>query len=123
VDHGIIDDERDWQKWFKCTDIDPTALPGPQVNRLRMKGYALLFANRLFKRPLGTYRLLRTFGRHMKATDILKLLASPFRRRTLTRKPELPARMVDAGLEEPRRTRSAAPEPLPPLADAGEIPG
>ncbi|MEI8313442.1 MAG: radical SAM protein, partial [Verrucomicrobiota bacterium] len=97
VDRGIIDDERDWQKWFKCTDIDPTALPGEEVNRLRMKGYALLFACRLIKRPLATYRLLRAFGRHMKTMDILRLLASPFRRRTLTRRPELPARMVDAG--------------------------
>jgi hypothetical protein len=31
----------------------------------------------------------------MKAMDILKLLASPFRRRTLTRRPELPARMAE----------------------------
>jgi hypothetical protein len=45
----------------------------------------LLFACRLFKRPLGTGKLLRTFGRHMMSTDILKLLASPFRRRKLTR--------------------------------------
>ena len=108
VDRGIIDDERDWQKWFKCTDIDPTALSGPEVNRLRMKGYALLFACRLFKRPLGTYKLLRTFGRHMKATDILKLLASPFRRRKLTHQPELPARMADARLQEPRVPQSAS---------------
>jgi len=117
VDRGIIDDERDWQKWFKCTDIDPTALPGAEVNRLRMKGYALLFACRLFKRPLGTYRLLRTFGRHMKAMDILRLLASPFRRRTLTRRPELPARMVDAGLDAPCRTGLSTSAPLAPLAD------
>ena len=117
VDRGIIDDERDWHKWFKCTDIDPTALPGAEVNRLRMKGYALLFASRLFKRPLGTYRLLRTFGRHMKATDILRLLASPFRRRTLTRRPELPARMVDAGLDAPCRTGLPIPAPLAPLAE------
>ncbi len=103
VDRGIIDDERDWQKWFKCTDIDPTALSGPEVNRLRMKGYARLFASRLLKRPVVTSRLLRTFGRHMKVTDIVKLLASPFRQRKLTRKPELPARMVDAGLEVPCR--------------------
>jgi radical SAM superfamily enzyme YgiQ (UPF0313 family) len=123
VDRGIIDDERDWQKWFKCTDIDPTALSGPEVNRLRMKGYALLFACRLFKRPLGTYKLLRDFGRHMKAADMVKLLASPFRRRALTRKPELPARMVDAGLEEPRRTQSSAPERLAPLAGADEVSG
>ena len=28
VDRGIIDDERDWQKWFKCTDIDRPLCPG-----------------------------------------------------------------------------------------------
>jgi radical SAM superfamily enzyme YgiQ (UPF0313 family) len=103
VDRGIIDDERDWQKWFKCTDIDPTALSGPEVNRLRMKGYARLFASRLSRRPIQTLKLLRTFGRHMKGTDLLKLLASPFRRRRLTHQPDLPARMVDAGLEPLRR--------------------
>ncbi|HVM50823.1 MAG TPA: radical SAM protein [Candidatus Acidoferrum sp.] len=104
VDCGIIDDDRDWQKWFKCTDIDPTALSGPEVNRLRMKGYALLFASRLLKRPWATFKLLRTFGRHMKASDILKLLISPFRRRTLTRQPELPASMAERAPAEPRAT-------------------
>ena len=116
VDRGIIEDERDWQKWFKCTDIDPTALRGPEVNRLRMKGYLLLFASRLLKRPYGTYKLLRSFGRHMKLTDILKLLASPFRRRKLTLLPELPASMVDAGLDAPCRTGLATSAPLAPRA-------
>jgi anaerobic magnesium-protoporphyrin IX monomethyl ester cyclase len=99
VQRGIIDDEKDWQKWFKCTDIDPTALSGPEVNRLRMKGYARLFASRIIKRPLATFKLLRTFGRHMKWSDILKLLASPFRQRKLTRRPELPARMLEAAAD------------------------
>ncbi len=103
---GIIDDERDWHKWFKCTDIDPTALAGAEVNRLRMKGYAVLFASRLLRRPLKTLKLLRTFGRHMKASDMFKLLASPFRRRTLTCRPELPARMVDAGIQQLTRIKS-----------------
>jgi anaerobic magnesium-protoporphyrin IX monomethyl ester cyclase len=108
VARGIIDDERDWHKWFKCSDIDPTALPGAVVNQLRAKGYGLLFLHRIFKRPIRTWKLLRTFGRHMKTSDILKLLYSPFHRRTLTRRPELPARMMDAGLDEPdRRTVSA----------------
>jgi radical SAM superfamily enzyme YgiQ (UPF0313 family) len=96
VARGIIDDELDWHKWFKCSDIDPTALPSAEVNRLRMKGYRRLFARRIFGRPIQTYKLLRSFGRHMKASDIIKLLSSPFRRRTLTRKPELPARMTDS---------------------------
>jgi hypothetical protein len=39
----------------------------------------------------------------MKRSDIFKLLWSPFRRRTLNRKPELPALMLDLGLEEPLR--------------------
>jgi len=103
IEREIIDDERDWFKWFKCSDIDPTILPSEVVNRARMKGYALLFFRRIFGRPIQTYRLVRTFGRYMKASDIFKLLSSPFRRRTLTRKPELPARMIDLGLKAPDR--------------------
>ncbi len=108
VARGIIDDERDWHKWFKCSDIDPTTLPSAVVNRLRAKGYGLLFLHRILKRPFRTWKLLRAFGRHMKTSDIVKLLSSPFRRRTLTRKPELPAWMMEAGLEEPDRQRASA---------------
>lgn len=103
IDRGIIDDVRDWDKWFKCSDIDPTVLPSARVNHLRMKGYALLFARRVFWRPLRTYRLLRMFGRHMKKLDMIKLLWSPFRRRTLSRMPDLPARMMEPCLEKPEK--------------------
>ena len=109
VERGIIDDERDWHKWFKCSDIDPTILPSEVVNRVRMKGYALLFMRRIFGRPVQTYRLLRAFSRHMKKTDVLRLILSPFRRRTLTRRPELPAGMVDRGVREPDRDAASAP--------------
>lgn len=109
VTRGIIDDERDWHKWFKCSDIDPTTIPSAQVNRLRAKGYGRLFLHRIFKRPIRTGKLLRDFGRHMKTSDLVALLGSPFRRRTLTRKPELPARMIDAGLAEPNRTLASVP--------------
>jgi anaerobic magnesium-protoporphyrin IX monomethyl ester cyclase len=105
---GIIDDDRDWHKWFKCSDIDPTTLPSEEVNHTRAKGYQLLFLRRLLKRPILTAKLLRSFGRHMKTTDVIKLLYSPFRRRTLTRKPELPARMVDLGLLQPDRTNGSS---------------
>jgi radical SAM superfamily enzyme YgiQ (UPF0313 family) len=111
IDRGIIDDERDWAKWFKCSDIDPTSLSSAAVNRVRMKGYALLFVRRIFGRPIRTYKLLRIFGRHMKKSDLLKLLWSPFRRRTLSRKPELPALMIDLGLEAPERGAVSIREP------------
>jgi hypothetical protein len=108
VARGIIDDERDWHKWFKCSDIDPTTVPSAVVNRLRAKGYGLLFRHRVLKRPIRTWKLLRAFSRHMRLSDLLTLLSSPFRRRTLTRKPELPARMIEAKLEAPDRGTAAA---------------
>ena len=100
VARGIIDDERDWYKLFKCSDIDPTVLPSAELNRLRMRGYGKLFAYRIFRHPIRTYKLLRTFGRYMKTSDIVRLLLSPFHRRTLTRKPELPAKMTDSDAEQ-----------------------
>lgn len=107
LDRGIIDDERDWDKWFKCSDIDPTILPSEVVNSARARGYAILFARRLLFRPIQTFKLIRTLGRHMKYSDIFKLLSSPFRRRKLNRKPELPAKMIDLGLTAPARAPSS----------------
>ena len=65
--------------------------------RTRQKGYILLFASRVFLRPFKTIKLLRRFGRYMKKADVLKLLWSPFRKRTLTLKTALPAPMIDKG--------------------------
>jgi len=110
VDRGIIDDQRDWDKWFKCSDIDPTALSSAEVNLVRMRGYALLFCPPHFCCvPCRTYKLLRTFSRYMKKSDILKLLYSPFRRRSLSRKPDLSAMMLESGLKEPAWTH---PQPV-----------
>ncbi|MEA5114484.1 MAG: radical SAM protein [Geobacteraceae bacterium] len=103
VEKGIIDDKRDWKKWFKCTDIDPTTLQEKIVLRTRQKGYLLLFLSRIVLRPFQTMRLLRRFGRHMKLTDILKLLGSPFRKRSLTLEPLLPSPMIDRGMTAPTR--------------------
>ena len=103
IDRGIIDDERDWDKWFKCSDIDPIILPSEEVNSLRMKGYVGLFARRIFQRPIQTLMLLIDFSRYMTIPDLFKLLWSPFQKRVLTRKANLTAGMEDAGLTEPKR--------------------
>jgi hypothetical protein len=39
----------------------------------------------------------------MKTSDILTLLWSPFRKRTLTRRPELPEQMIEQDLTAPIR--------------------
>lgn len=106
IERGIIDDDRDWHKWFKCSDIDPTVLPSAVVNRARMKGYLLLFASRIFGNPFQTYKLLRTFAQHMKTSDVMKLLCTPFREQKLNPKFDLPARMIDLGLDAPIREGS-----------------
>jgi len=93
VDRGIIDDEKDWNKWFKCSDIDPTVLSGEIINKIRMRGYLRLFGYRLLFRPIQTFKLIYKFSRFMKFSDIFKLLWSPFRKKNLTRKPELPYNM------------------------------
>ena len=103
VDRGIIDDELDWNKWFKCSDIDPTILPSHVVNNARKKGYLILFGYLLRHRPIATFRLLRKFGRYMTTADIFKLLYSPFKKRTLTKLPDLPEKMLAQGLTEPIR--------------------
>jgi len=103
VDQGIIEDEKDWYKWFKCSDIDATVLPGEVVNKARQKGYLILFTKRIFMRPIQTFKLIKTFSRNMRISTILKLLWSPFRKRTLTRIPELPAWMIEKGMLAPKR--------------------
>ncbi len=103
VERGIINDECDWHKWFKCSDIDPTILPSDVVHQARKKGYMHLFGYMIIHRPLATFRLLRRFGQYMTASDIFKLLWSPFRKKALTRKPELPEWMIEQGLDSPIR--------------------
>ena len=128
VGRGIIDEDRDWDKTFKCCDIDPDTVPNDEVNRLRMKGYVSLLLRRIVARPLRTWNLLRTFGRHMGWRDLLRLLGGPFRAKPATA-PALPARMVDAGLRAPCRARGApagegqglaGPPDRPPTAARGE---
>ncbi len=103
VERGIIDDDRDWNKWFKCSDIDPEILPSHVVHTARQKGYKLLFAKRLLCRPVATFMLVRRFSRYMTLADVIKLFRSPFRKSSKPYRPVLPARMIDAGLQEPVR--------------------
>ncbi len=102
VERGIIDEDRDWDKTFKCCDIDPDTVPNDDVNRLRTKGYASLLLRRILLRPLRTWDLLRTFSRHMAWKDLLELVSGPFRAKSASAR-DLPARMVDAGLLAPVR--------------------
>ncbi len=78
VGRGLVNDADDWYKYFKCSEIDPTCLPGPVINAERNAGLRRLFAYKLTHYPLQTLRLLRRFLRHMPMRDVLYLIVKPF---------------------------------------------
>jgi len=78
VRRDLVSDATDWYKYFKCSEIDPTCLPGPVINAERSAGLKRLFRYKLTRYPLQTLRLLRRFVRHMPLRDVYHLIVKPF---------------------------------------------
>jgi radical SAM superfamily enzyme YgiQ (UPF0313 family) len=78
VQRGLVSDVEDWYKYFKCSEIDPTCLPGPVINSERAAGLRRLFRYKVTHYPLQTWRLLRRFTRYMKLRDVVYLIVKPF---------------------------------------------
>ncbi len=78
VKRGLVSDATDWYKYFKCSEIDPTCLPGEVINNVRQQGLKKLLLYKIFHHPLQTYRLLRRFLRFMPVRDVLYLIFKPF---------------------------------------------
>ena len=76
---NLVNDQADWYKYFKCSEIDPTCLPGETINSIRAQGLRRLMLRKLFLHPIQTFRLLRRFLRFMPVRDIFTLLSKPFR--------------------------------------------
>ena len=75
---GLVSDVTDWYKYFKCSEIDPTCLPGAVINAERTAGFKRLFRYKLRHYPLQTLGLLRRFLRHMRLRDVVYLIIKPF---------------------------------------------
>lgn len=75
---ALVDDARDWFKYFKCSEIDPTCLPGEVINRERTAGFRRLFIHRMLRHPLRSIQLLRRFTRFMSMRDVVHLIVKPF---------------------------------------------
>ena len=78
IGRGLVDDARDWFKYFKCSEIDPTCLPGEVINRERTAGFRRLFIHRLLHRPIRSVQLLRRFTRFMSIRDVVYVIVKPF---------------------------------------------
>ena len=73
-----MNDATDWYKYFKCSEIDPTCLPGAVINAERNAGLRRLFRYKLTRYPIQTFRLLRRFLRYMRLRDVAYLIIKPF---------------------------------------------
>jgi len=78
LQRGLVNDADDWYKYFKCSEIDPTCLPGEVINAERTAGFRRLFRYKLRHYPFQTLRLLRRFMRYMKWRDVAYLIIKPF---------------------------------------------
>ncbi len=78
VKRGLVNETDDWYKYFKCSSIDPTCLPGETINNERTAGLRRVFAYKLMHYPVQALTLLRRFSRYMPLRDILYLLVKPF---------------------------------------------
>jgi radical SAM superfamily enzyme YgiQ (UPF0313 family) len=78
IQRGLVDDARDWYKYFKCSEIDPTVLPGEEAHRVRSEEMRRLIIYKLTRYPLQSLRLLRRFLRYMPLRDVVHLLIKPF---------------------------------------------
>ncbi|MGH7859369.1 MAG: B12-binding domain-containing radical SAM protein, partial [Candidatus Binatia bacterium] len=78
VRRGLVDDAADWFKYFKCSEIDPTCLPGETINHERNEGLKRLFRYKLLHYPGQTFHLLRRFLRFMPLRDVVYLIVKPF---------------------------------------------
>ena len=78
IQRGLVTDDADWYKYFKCSEIDPTCLSGEVINTTRAAGLRRVFRYKLAHYPIQTARLLRRFLRHMSLRDVLYLLVKPF---------------------------------------------
>jgi radical SAM superfamily enzyme YgiQ (UPF0313 family)/predicted small metal-binding protein len=78
VKRGLVSETADWYKYFKCSAIDPTCLPGETINDARRAGLRRLFVYKLLHYPVQTFRLLRRFLRHMPGRDVAYLILKPF---------------------------------------------
>jgi anaerobic magnesium-protoporphyrin IX monomethyl ester cyclase len=78
VKRGLVDDAIDWYKYFKCSEIDPTCLPGEVIHAERRVGLRRLIIYKFLHFPMQAFRLLRRFLRYMPLSDVVYLIAKPF---------------------------------------------
>ena len=111
VQRGLVNEEEDWYKYFKCSSIDPTVLSGEEIHKARTVGMKKLIKYKFLHYPRQTFRLLRRFARYMPLKDVIYLVIKPFlgKKKGVTR-----AEAVSRVVEHPEMKSAAADMTLIP---------
>jgi anaerobic magnesium-protoporphyrin IX monomethyl ester cyclase len=75
---GLVTDEADWYKYFKCSAIDPTVLPGETIHAIRSRELKRLIVYKFLHFPAQAFRLMGRLAGSMPMRDILWMLVKPF---------------------------------------------
>jgi anaerobic magnesium-protoporphyrin IX monomethyl ester cyclase len=75
---GLVTDEADWYKYFKCSAIDPTVLAGETIHAIRSRELKRLIIYKFLHFPVQAFRLMGRLARSMPVRDILWMLVKPF---------------------------------------------
>jgi len=102
---GLVHDEADWYKYFKCSAIDPTVLPGETIHRIRARELRRLLLYKLFRYPGQALTLLGRLVRHMPVRDVGYLLVKPF---LGARRGQTQAEVLSRAVEHGQRQSAAA---------------
>lgn len=78
LQRGLVNDETDWYKYFKCSSIDPTVLPGEKIHAIRSRELRRLILYKFIRYPRQAFRLMSRLARSMPVKDIVHMLIKPF---------------------------------------------
>ena len=74
VERGLVSDADDWYKYFKCSSIDPTVLPGEKIHEIRAKALKHLIYYKFTRFPRQAFRLTWRLARNMPLARRLHVL-------------------------------------------------
>jgi radical SAM superfamily enzyme YgiQ (UPF0313 family) len=78
VERGLVDDDRDWYKYFKCSSIDPTVLSGEKIHEIRSRELKRLIIRKFIFFPRQAFGLTFRLMRNMPWRDVLMFFIKPF---------------------------------------------
>ncbi len=118
IERGLVSDEDDWYKYFKCSSIDPTVLPGEEIHAIRSREMKRMIIYKFIHYPRQAFTLLSRLVRNMPWRDVVYVIVKPFLgKKSGQTNAEVVSRAVEhAELMSAAADLTQAPDaPIPPM--------